>query len=253
VVATAFLFAICVALLTACGGGEADLTARDISDEELALMVLSQEELGKEYAELELDEDQSGFRTNDAAIEEAIDPDDERQDIERFGLLNGYSGVYASPSFLGGGTFGLDEEDVLVVTAVALLRDPEGASGYLEDSISEYEAQFHDEEALAPDPDLELEVEMELDSRRFSPGGVGNEALGVQAYLAAAVDDVWMSSVNYTFLAFRRGRLLGIVAFALGGEKDDRQDEVTALARKLDERIQAVLRGDITPTPVATP
>jgi hypothetical protein len=90
VVATAFLFAICVALLTACGGGEADLTARDISDEELALMVLSQEELGKEYAELELDEDQSGFRTNDAAIEEAIDPDDERQDIERFGLLKGY-------------------------------------------------------------------------------------------------------------------------------------------------------------------
>jgi hypothetical protein len=33
----------------------------------------------------------------------------------------------------------------------------------------------------------------------------------------------------------------------------DRRDEVAALARKLDERIQAVLRGDITPSPAVTP
>jgi hypothetical protein len=246
-VATALLFAICVTLLSACGGGEADLTARAISDEELALMVLPQEELGAEYAELELREDESGFRTNDMTIEEDVDPDDERQDVERFGRLNGYSETYASSSFLGESAFGFDEEGMLVAIGVELLRDREDAPGYLEDSVSESEAMFLDE------AEGQEGLELELDSRRFSPGGVGDGALGLQMYLGAAMDDVSVLSVNTTFLAFRRGRLLGIVGVVLGGEKEDKRDEVTALARKLDERIQAVLRGDITPSPAATP
>lgn len=245
-VAMVLLLAICLAVLSACGGGEADVTAREISHEELALMVLPQEEFGAQYAELELDEDISGFVSNEEAIEDDHDGDDERRDIERFGRVNGYAEVYSSPPGGQAGPSALSEVDLMVGTGVELLRDVEGASGRLEDEIGDYERELR-EEAGAEDA-------QEVDLRLFSPAGIGDEAVGLQVQLPLPLlpDGGLKLFYNVTHVSFRRGRLVGAVVV---GEFDegDRRDEVATLARKLDERIQAVLRGDITPLPAATP
>lgn len=243
-VAMALLLAICLAVLSACGGGEADVTARDISHEELALMVLPQEEFGAEYAELELDEVNSGFLSNDEVVAESHDRDDERRDIERFGRVNGYAEVYLSPPGVEGDPSALSEVDLMVGTGVELLRDSEGASGRLEDEIADYERELREEAGA--------EEAQEVDLRLFSAGGIGDEAVGLQMHLPLPLDGGLKLSYNATHVSFRRGRLVGAVVVGEFDERD-RRDEVAVLARKLDERIQAVLRGDITATPAATP
>ena len=238
------LLAICPAVLSGCGGGEADITDREISDEELALMVLPQEEFGAEYAGLELDEGASGFLSNEEAIENDYDGEDERGDIERFGRVNGYAEVYSSPLGAEDDPSALSETGLMVGIGVELLRDTEGASGRLEDEIADYEREFREEAGAEEGQEAEL--------RLFSPAGIGDEAVGLQMEFPVPVDAGLKVFYNATHVSFRRGRLVG--AIVIGEFYDrDRRDEVVALARKLDERIQAVLRGDITAAPATTP
>lgn len=243
-VTIALLLAVCSAVLGACGGGEADLAAGDISDEELALMALPQEEFGAEYAELELDEGTSGFLSNEEAIENDHDGDDERRDIERFGRVNGYAEVYSSPLGVEDDPSALSGTGLMVGTGVELLRDSEGASGRLEDEIADYERELREEAGT--------EEVQEADLTLFSPDGIGDEAVGLQMEIPVPVDTGLKLFYNATHVSFRRGRLVGAIVI---GEFNagDRRDEVAALARKLDERIQAVLRGDITAASATTP
>jgi hypothetical protein len=56
------LAALALLSMSACGGGaEKDITDREITDGELSLMVLPLSDLGSQYAQFELDEDESGF------------------------------------------------------------------------------------------------------------------------------------------------------------------------------------------------
>jgi hypothetical protein len=240
----ALLFAICPAVLSACGGGEADVTDHDISDEELALMVLPQEEFGGEYAGLELDEAASGFLSNEEAIETNSDGEDEQRDIERFGRVNGYTEVYSSPLAVEDDPSAASEMGLMLGTGVELLRDSEGASGRLEDEIADYEREFREEAGAEEAQGADLQF--------FSIDDVGDEATGLQMEFPVSVDAGLSLLYNATHVSFRRGRLVGAIVI---GEfvAADRRDEVVALARKLDERIQAVLRGDITPSPATTP
>lgn len=238
-VAMVFVLAICLAVVSACDGGDGDITARDISDEELALMVLPQQELGGEYAELQLDEETSGFVTNEETIEEAHDPADEGQDIERFGRVNGYFEAYSS----GNGAF-VGEHAPYVATGVELLRDSESASARLEDEMADYEIELSAQ--------AEEQQAREVDLVPFSPGNLGDEASGLDMHVAFPLNGGLEVSYNGSYVAFRRGRLVGaVVVGQFDGELEDkdRRDRIVALARKLDERIQAVLRGDITPAP----
>jgi hypothetical protein len=238
-VAMALLFAVCLAVLSGCGGGEADVTAREISDEELSLMVLAQEEFGAEYAELDPDDERSGFQSNDEVVAEAHDRDDERRDIERFGRVNGYFEAYSST-----GSFLTGEGLLDVATGVELLRDSAGASGRMKHEMAEYETELREQ--------AEEEDAQEADLRPFGTGGIGDEAVGLQVRFTIPLDGGLKVSYYATYVSFRRGRLVGAVV--VGESEDrDRRDEVAALARKLDERIQAVLSGDITATPAATP
>jgi hypothetical protein len=243
-VGVALLLAICPAVLSGCGGGEADITDRDISDEELALMVLPQEEFGAEYAGLDLDEDASGFLSNEMAIETDYDGEDERGDIERFGRVNGYTEVYSSPLVGEDDPSASNEMGLMLGTGVELLRDADGASGRLEDEIADYQKEFSEEAGAEDVQQRELQV--------FSPDGVGDEATGLQVEFAVTVDTGLSLLYNATHVSFRRGRLVGAIVIGEFNARD-RRDEVVALARKLDERIQAVLRGDITPPPATTP
>jgi len=207
----------------------------EISDEELALMVLPQEELGQEYADFELDETESGYRSNEDVAAEDFDPDEEAQDIERFGRVGGYEASYSRWSLLAAPAW--------TVLSVDLFEDSDGASGYVADTLADFQAQLGQEQ----EEWAGLEEFTRLDVEKI---GDETEAFRVKA----TFEDE--GGIQYTLcvtaVVFRKGRILG----AVGVAREDDQDivsQVVALARKLDERIEAVLRGDITVMPGPSP
>jgi hypothetical protein len=209
------------------GGGPKDMTDREITDEELSLMVLPQSDLGPQYADFKLD-DTSGLQSNDAAINNAFDTEDEAQDVQRFGRANGYEESYtfsaAQPEEKG---------PIHIATGVILHNDADGASGNLNDGVG----------------DAQRAVSMTKDNvtiqsvDTFEVGDIGQEAVGLIQKASFKVDQGDLA-VDQTMVGFREGRLIGSVAItSLAGA--DVQEEATALARKLDERILAVLRGEV--------
>lgn len=213
----ALVVAGAVALVAAaCGGERADLTDRDISDDELADMVLIQEELGTAYADFTLNEE--GFTTNEEEAEGGFDPEGEAEDAERFGRIIGYHSFY-SPSGRHGVT--------AVGTTVTLFRDAGGAAGNLRDSVDDCWRAV----GMTSDG-----VRLE-DVEEFELGEVGDEALG----LVMTASDESGQELSAYYAAFRLGRLMGIITIGRVDEEDVRE-EVGALARKLEERMLNVLR-----------
>ncbi len=215
-------------------GGESDPTDREITDAELVAMVLPQEELGSDYADFELDED-SGFGSNEDRIEDSWDEEDEAEDVERFGRTKGYRESYSSFAALLRG-----EGPCLIGTSVALYEDADGAGGDLNDDVEDRKKAVG-----TVDEDVTLE-----DAEEFEPDRVADEAAGLEMALSFADGDG--TTMHGTVLGFRRGRLIGSVIIARFDEQDVRE-EAEELARKLDERIQAVLRGEIEPEGTPTP
>jgi len=222
---------LAIVLLSACGGGGGDeRTDREITDEELSLMVLPQSELGSQYAEFLLDEGGSGFQTNESQIEAAFDKDDEAKDVERFGRLNGYDQSFISPDALqeGKGVFA-------VGTTLGLYEDAEGASGDFQDvpeDLRRSVAKTSEEATLT-------------DMQDFDPGEIGDGSGGL-----VLTFDIAGQGVRVTTVGFREGRLVADAVIARADDEDVRE-EATALARKLDERLLAVLRGEVEPEPTA--
>ncbi len=223
-----------VTLVLACNGGPTDLTDREISDGELVAMILPQADLGPAYADLQLDDD-SGFETSEDAIEDAFDEEDEAEDIVRFGRVTGYGETFISTAGF------ISQEGVfLIAVDVSIYESGDGASGYLQDELEDTRREV----GVSRDGGI-LE---RLDE--FHPEGVGDESAGMFAVLKAAEAEAL--PFNVTLVMFRRGRLIGEVVIVRFDEEDVRQ-EVTELAHKLDERILAVLRGDIEPRATPTP
>jgi hypothetical protein len=228
--------AFLLALAVACNGdsGPADLTAGEITDEQLSLMALPQSELGPEYTEFELDEDESGLNSNEQAIEDAFDPEDETADVERFGRLNGYGQQYSSFQAM------LDGEGVFLVgTDVDLFEDSDGASGNFRDTVEDAKGQVGETRE-----DLTIESAEEFDA-----GQIADESAGYSFRARPTLGEDG-GSFHATTVGFRRGRIIGS-AIIVRLDDEDVREEVTALVGKLDERIQAVLRGDIEADPAA--
>jgi len=230
---------LAVLAIIACGGGKADLTAREITDEELSLMVLPLAELGSQYADFEFDEDESGFQSNDDQIEDAFDEDDEAEDIERFGRLNGYADVYSSLAAV------TDAEGVFFIgTSVSLYENTDGASGDLEDEVEDSRREI----GMTTSDDVTLE-----NAEEFEAEGIGDESVGLILTLSVSGDE--KLTFYGTLVGFRRGRLIGSSIIARFDDEDV-QEEAALLARKLDQRISAALQGEVTPTvahPTLTP
>ncbi len=223
-------------LLAACGGGGDDgLTDREITDEELSLMVLSQAELGADYADFRFDADESGYESNEDRIADDEDQEDEAQDIEKFGRLNGYRASYSNLQALLG-----ESGPFAVSVGVQLFEDGGGAEDYANDSIAErleQEGEVQDGALLEEVTRLDVEKIGDL----------------TEAYRQKVVieDDEGDRIVLYaTFVGFREGRILGGVNL---GRVDDQDvsEEGAALARKLHDRVIAVLEGEVTPEPAA--
>jgi len=223
---------LCLVLL-ACGGEseEGDLTVPDISDEQLALMVLKQSELGEGYAGFELTLSRLETREQRAAHV----TEDEAKDLERFGELKTYEQRYSRDEVLaeGAGPYRLG-------TTVFVFGGVEGASSYLDDDVADLERSAGEQGGLTQIHNVE----------RFALDAVGDESLGLRMVVSSFTEKGWVSHYH-TLAWFREGRLLALVSLVRLDNSDARA-EIEALVHKLDQRIQAVLAGQVTPTPVAT-
>jgi len=234
------LTALALLSASACGGGggQADLTDREITDEELSLMVLPLSNLGPQYADFELD-DTSGLQSNEQVIDDAFDEEDEAQDVERFGRTNGYEESYTFSAALPE-----EKGPIHIATGVILHEDADGASGNLKDGVEDAQRAVG-----MTKEDVTIQG---VDT--FEVGDIGQKAVGLIQKASIKIDEEELT-IHQTVVGFREGRLIGSVVITnLKGE--DVQEEATALARKLDERILAVLRGEVeqpAPTSEATP
>jgi len=224
--------------MAACGGGgEADLTARQISNADLGMMAVYEVDLPGDFAGFVRTEE-SGFKTNEQSAEKDFDPADEAQDLERFGQIGEYIRAYEPPGVAGPAA---QEGAIGFVSGVRLFGDAPGAAGYLQDELADADGSVGKEAGGATIEEVE----------RFKVGRVADEAVGVRTRLMFREDG--SERLAYaTTVSFRRGRLLlGIAAVRM--DDKDIGAELELLARSLDERIQVVLQAAPVATPVATP
>jgi hypothetical protein len=235
-----FLVALLVlATFIGCGDGDEsdrvtgqtpDLTQREISEQELAAMMVPLKDMGPDYADFEL-ADESGPQSNEAQIESASDREDTEKDIDEFGRSEGYE-----VSFVDWKSMSRAEGAFVVGTWVDVLKDPSSADGYMMDYV----------EDMRRDVGAEFGAGTVVAVSEFDVGGIADGSKGVRVELKVSSDIIPSQPVWYfTFVFIRRGRVVGAASIDRKDDKDV-HDEVVALARKLNERIDGVLSGQIT-------
>lgn len=211
-----------------------DFDSVQISDDQLALMVLPLSEFGGAYASYRVSSD-SGFRTNEREIRNAADQQRTADDIKRYGRRSGYDQTYISAE-----AYARMQGTLLIGSDVELFDTPDGASGYLAAGPDEVKREMTSGSNAAT---IESETQ-------FDAGALGQESLGLEMAFSYGNNGVPMHAV---VVAFRRGRLFA-AASLLSTDQTAPRDEVLAFAGRLDGRLQAVLRGEVQPepTPVGT-
>jgi len=228
-----------LSLLTAAacsGGGSVDDTAREISNEQLAQMVLALEQFGPEYAAF-TPQAENGVKNLDTASADDFDAADERADLERASFVSAYEvnflkeAVEGAPFFLG--------------SEVYLFASADGATTYLKDSEAELtENAGRTSEGSTIEAINRFEVK------------AGDEALGANADISVRREDGSSTGFWLTVVEFRRGRLAGDVRmFGMGLSDIDKvrlQGKVEALAAVMNERVSGALAVSAeTAAPVA--
>jgi hypothetical protein len=238
-VAMALVLTLSLAVLSACGGGNGDdeleRALRSMTEDDLTIMVLPQEELDEEFADLEIDDD-SGFKGNEQATNDTIDPEDTADDLERAGRINGYELEYGAPDRLS--VLQAGEGVTSVETIVHLFTDAGAASDFLAKQVNDWQ-RSEGEEIMAGTTLQEIET--------FAVDGLADEAIGLRG--RASVGD---AQLHGTAVYFRLDRLVGETWI---GRADDANisSQVEEVARALEKRIERVLLGDIGGTPVPLP
>ncbi len=208
----------------ACGGGSGD-TAREISDEELAQMVLALEDFGGPYAAFQAREDYGLLETVEQRAVEEFDSADEAQDLKHFGWVLGYGAEFLDPNI----NIGEGSSVYTVSSVVDLFEDAEGASGYFNDTLTELSEMagttsqgftIHEVESFGAD--------------------VGDESAGFD--IQGSFKDVDGSTLDiwFSLLFLRHGRLVGAAVFVTL-EQRSFEDELKGLASVMDQRITSVL------------
>lgn len=220
--------------VTACGGGgEGDLTARLITDAELATMALYEVDLSEEASSF-VRTVNSGIQTNEQSARRHFNPEDEIQDLEQFGQVSEYVREYKPP---GGQAPATVEGAIAVVSEVQLFRDVAGAEGYFEDDLVDLEGEIG----------RERDGETLEDVERFNVGNIADESAGLRTRMT--VRDGGSERPAYgTRVSFRRGRLLVSITVVRTNDEDI-NDEVEALVRSLDDRIKIVLQAAAVASP----
>ena len=235
-------------VLAACGGdggeGQEGLTAREITDEELILMLLPKAEMGEDYVGFSFVHD-PGLRTASDITYAALDPQEQAEDLERFALISASDVKYAEAIIAEESG---EPPGRTVALAVHLFEDAEAASGYLEEELADWEGQVGAMRTGKRHWESKLTA-----AEGFKPGRIADESRGIRFTISYFIDPPTAVDVHDTVVWFRRGRLLASTSISTTTGNPDFREAAGALARKLDERIQAVLRGDIAVTPAAAP
>ena len=223
-------------LATACQGGDDELkrALESLVENDLAIMVLPQEELPDEFADLPVDKD-SGFVDNEKTADDTVDPDDTAADLERAGRIIGYDLDYSDPTF---SAFEAGEGVILVGTGVQLFDDGDAASDFISKQVEDFE-RFEGKE-------IEVGAVLE-DVERVAVDGLGDEAIGLRIRIGFGDLRSYQTAVP-----FRLDRLVG-AAFLTRADDENIDSQVEEIARALEQRIEGVLLGEITGTPVPIP
>jgi len=228
---TVLVLVIGLHVLTACGGEGVteDLTAREITEKELDSMLLREEVLRKRYAGF--GRSNHYFEDNTSSASGSLDEESTARNIERFGRIYGWGDWYSTRDRKE-----KEEGIALVGYAVELFETATGASGWLEEEVGDL-------------LDLAGKTSELKSGRRFDLDDLGEESLGLLLVVPFPVEPDDFRDYPLAMVSFTRGRIVG-KAWVIGSDEKRIQTEVISLALKLDERIQAVLRGEIlTPTP----
>jgi len=183
----------------------------------LAAIVPFPEDLPPAYSSLPLDPAGSGFRPAGASLSSALEPDDEADDIVRFGLLGDFTTTYGSTA------------DLWIAIEAVAFADPAGAGGYLADW----------QEDLARGT---ADATGESDLTSFLPSAdqtAGDEAVRAQYTLSR--DDPDRPEVHGVVRVVRAGSTLAWV-WAVG---DDPDAVVGALGPLVEDRLLGVIGGQI--------
>ena len=228
----ASLFTLSV-MASACGGGDDELkqALESLGDNDLAIMVLPQEQLGDEFSDLGVSED-SGFQDNEGRADDTIDPDDTADDLERAGRTNGYGLTYSDPAL---SALDAGEGVISVGTEVELFQDGSAASDFLNKQVDDLQRLEGEE--------IEAGVTLE-EVETFAVDGLADEAIGLREQVSFS--DLEMFG---TLVVFRLDRLVGVATLATADDADT-NSQVEEIARALEGRIEGVLLGEITGTPV---
>jgi hypothetical protein len=203
------------------GGEKADDTSREISEAELSQMVLGLDLFGTEYAGFTAEEP-TGPLTIEQTAEEEDDPAAERADLEQFGWVASqkaaFEGEWAEGQAAGLGSM------------VYAFETSEGAAGYMDDSEGEFR---------------ELSSEDGITRIDISEHDLSDEAISLLIEGEEDMEDGSKLEVSGWAMAFRRGRLVGVVhIFALNAddlEKTRLEGKVEVLADLMNKQMESVL------------
>jgi hypothetical protein len=199
---------------------------------ELAAMLasISTSSFGGDYLSMEPYLDDSGPLSASDLIEDADNPDDEREDLTNFGFVRGHGVYFFRSDALA------DLQGPFVAGANVLLFETEdGASGYLEDDLSDGRR------------DLSGTTEVgSLQGFDTFNTDIGEESWG--AFVRILGDaEFYNTSTDFetslSIVSFRHGRIVGS-AFVLRADGTGNADIIAAVARELDARVAAVLNGE---------
>lgn len=226
-------------LAAACGGTTATTsspapTYRAVVREDLAVMPLSQSELGSEYQALPTDSG-SGYLTSADIADNTTDPSDTAADIENAGWVTSYGISYTDPSLIalttGQGAFSIS-------ASFDLFKDDQSAEAFLHKQLADEEK--YKGQTLSAGITLQ-------NASQFNVTG-GDQGFGLNEQ-----DDLGGGKTGYGWIAgFRLGSLIASVQISRG-DNNDMTATMVQLVRSLETRVHGVLNGTVKDTPIPLP
>jgi hypothetical protein len=222
---------LCALFLVGCGLG-GDEQADEITAEQLAIMVLPQEEFDG-GAGLVLDTEDAGPVSAREAADSTVDLEDDASDLRRAGWADGYELNYSVANrgavlARGQGLFGVgssvDLFDTETSARAQLLKEIQG--------YERYRGKKREGVRLVRFETFEVDI--------------GDEGWGVEFTMRG------QATLHGTGVFFRSGRVVASVGYSRG-DRATMRDEAIKAGRALESRIERALAGELDAEPVPVP
>jgi len=221
--------------LTGCGALTHEPAKRaPVTQDDLAVMVVPQDELGDGAEALQVDPEDSGPISAGKAAEDTIDPKDTAKSLRRSGWTAGYELNYSDPKRAA--AFARRRGLIVAGSSVESFETDSAARERLVKEIRDYE-RFEGKTIQGA----------KLENFDTFDVGVGDEAWGVRF-----VGRVGKVRVYATGVFFRHGALVA-TAGVLRADATVERGTAIELARALDERIERRLAGQLREALVSLP